>query len=133
MTYRTYFQLHGSNQKVRDSVKNHPFLKDCQRKANHNMDMSSYLLKPIQRIMKYQLLLGNIMDDCPADVKDEVAMTRDSMVKLLKQDRVTNTHESDSRMETEGEEKEKEEKEEDKIHVKEEIRSEDKEEASLTG
>ena len=36
-------------------------------------------------------------------------------------------------METEGEEKEKEEKEEDKIHVKEEIRSEDKEEASLTG
>ncbi|EFO89778.1 CRE-CGEF-1 protein [Caenorhabditis remanei] len=85
LTYRTYCQIHGSNQKVRDSVKNHPFFKDCQRKAQHNMDMSSYLLKPIQRIMKYQLLLGNIMDDCPADVRDEVAMTRDSMVELLNQ------------------------------------------------
>ncbi|UMM39905.1 hypothetical protein L5515_016758 [Caenorhabditis briggsae] len=85
LTYRTYCQIHGSNQKVRDSVKNHPFFKDCQRKANHNMDMSSYLLKPIQRIMKYQLLLGNIMDDCPADVRDEVAKTRDSMVELLNQ------------------------------------------------
>ncbi|CAL2048386.1 unnamed protein product [Caenorhabditis brenneri] len=85
ITYRTYYQIHGSNQKVRDSVKNHPFFKDCQRKANHNLDMSSYLLKPIQRIMKYQLLLGNIMDDCPTDVRDEVAMTRDSMVELLNQ------------------------------------------------
>ncbi|CCD63467.2 DH domain-containing protein [Caenorhabditis elegans] len=85
VTYRTYCQIHGSNQKVRDSVKNHPFFKECQRNANHNMDMSSYLLKPIQRIMKYQLLLGNIMDDCPADVRDEVAMTRDSMVELLNQ------------------------------------------------
>ncbi|CAL2047899.1 unnamed protein product [Caenorhabditis brenneri] len=85
ITYRTYCQIHGSNQKVRDSVKSHPFFKDCQRKANHNMDMSSYLLKPIQRIMKYQLLLGNIMDDCPVDVRDEIAMTRDSMVELLNQ------------------------------------------------
>ncbi|CAL2048243.1 unnamed protein product [Caenorhabditis brenneri] len=85
ITYRTYCQLHKSNQKVRDSVENHPFFKDCQRKANHNMDMSSYLLKPIQRIEKYRLLLGNIMDDCPADVRDEIAMTRDSMVELLNQ------------------------------------------------
>ncbi|CAL2047953.1 unnamed protein product [Caenorhabditis brenneri] len=85
ITYRTYGQIHGSNQKVRNSVRNHPFFKDCQRKANHNMDMSSYLLKPIQRIMKYQLFLGNIMDDCPTDVRDEVAMTHDSMVDLLTQ------------------------------------------------
>ncbi|EGT58189.1 hypothetical protein CAEBREN_15613 [Caenorhabditis brenneri] len=85
ITYHTYCQIHGSNQKERDSVKNHPFFKDCQRKANHNMDISSYLLKPIQRIMKYQLLLGNIMDDCPTDVRDEVAMTRNSMVELLNQ------------------------------------------------
>ncbi|CAI2356670.1 unnamed protein product [Caenorhabditis sp. 36 PRJEB53466] len=85
LTYRTYCQIHGSNQKVRDSVKNHPFFRDCQKKASHNMDMSSYLLKPIQRIMKYQLLLANIMEDCPADVKDEVSMTRDSMVELLNQ------------------------------------------------
>uniref|UniRef100_A0A1I7TCU1 DH domain-containing protein n=1 Tax=Caenorhabditis tropicalis TaxID=1561998 RepID=A0A1I7TCU1_9PELO len=85
LTYRTYCQIHGSNQKVRDSLKNHPFFKECQRVAHHNMDMSSYLLKPVQRIMKYQLLLGNIMDDSPAEVRDEVAMTRDSMVELLSQ------------------------------------------------
>ncbi|XP_036017670.1 proto-oncogene DBL isoform X11 [Mus musculus] len=37
------------------------FFQECQRKLKHRLGLDSYLLKPVQRITKYQLLLkGNI-------------------------------------------------------------------------
>ena len=42
-------------------------LQNCQRQLGHQLPLSSYLLKPVQRLTKYQLLLkvslhhGNIM------------------------------------------------------------------------
>ncbi|CDW56470.1 Guanine nucleotide exchange factor DBS [Trichuris trichiura] len=35
----------------------HTFLKTCQQRAGHGLPLGAYLLKPVQRITKYQLLL----------------------------------------------------------------------------
>lgn len=32
-------------------------VQDCQRKLEHKLALDSYLLKPVQRLTKYQLLL----------------------------------------------------------------------------
>lgn len=32
-------------------------LQECQKKLDHKLSLDSYLLKPVQRITKYQLLL----------------------------------------------------------------------------
>ena len=36
---------------------NHPILLTCQKELGHQLPLSSYLLKPMQRLTKYQLLL----------------------------------------------------------------------------
>ena len=36
---------------------NHPILLGCQRELGHQLPLSAYLLKPMQRLTKYQLLL----------------------------------------------------------------------------
>lgn len=33
------------------------WLQECQKKLDHKLSLDSYLLKPVQRITKYQLLL----------------------------------------------------------------------------
>ncbi|KAG0430070.1 hypothetical protein HPB47_023040 [Ixodes persulcatus] len=37
------------------------FFKECQRKLNHKLPLDAYLLKPVQRITKYQLLLKDLL------------------------------------------------------------------------
>lgn len=32
-------------------------MKECQKKLEHKLGLDSYLLKPVQRLTKYQLLL----------------------------------------------------------------------------
>lgn len=32
-------------------------MKECQKKLEHKLALDSYLLKPVQRLTKYQLLL----------------------------------------------------------------------------
>ena len=32
-------------------------MQECQKKLDHKLSLDSYLLKPVQRITKYQLLL----------------------------------------------------------------------------
>ena len=38
-----------------------PFLQSCQNKLNHALPLSAYLLKPIQRLTKYQLLIEQLV------------------------------------------------------------------------
>jgi len=38
-----------------------PFLRQCQMHLGHKLPLSAYLLKPVQRITKYQLLLKVIL------------------------------------------------------------------------
>jgi len=41
------------------------YLKICQEKLQHKLDLSSYLLKPVQRIMKYHLILEKLLKYAP--------------------------------------------------------------------
>jgi len=41
-----------------------------QLELNDRMDLSSYLLKPVQRMGKYALLLAQITDECPTTHPD---------------------------------------------------------------
>ena len=56
--YAKYCQNSAKSEQLRMKIgERHPFFLDCQRKLGHLLPLSAYLLKPIQRITKYQLLL----------------------------------------------------------------------------
>ena len=46
---------------VTDVGENHPLLVSCQKELGHQLPLSSYLLKPVQRLTKYQLLLKDLL------------------------------------------------------------------------
>ena len=41
---------------------NNPLILNCQKELGHQLPLSSYLLKPVQRLTKYQLLLKDLSD-----------------------------------------------------------------------
>ena len=56
--YSIYCQNKPRSEELRTEVgDNNPFFKECQRKLGHKLPLGAYLLKPVQRITKYQLLL----------------------------------------------------------------------------
>ncbi|XP_011816424.1 PREDICTED: proto-oncogene DBL isoform X4 [Colobus angolensis palliatus] len=61
------------------------FFQECQRKLKHRLRLDSYLLKPVQRITKYQLLLKELLKyskDCEGSSLLKEAL--DAMLDLLK-------------------------------------------------
>jgi hypothetical protein len=63
---------------------------ECQRRAGHQLPLSAYLLKPIQRITKYQLLLRELLKFCTEDPQAEemrldVQAALSAMLDLLSQ------------------------------------------------
>ena len=62
--YSFYCQNKPASEELRRQVgDNNPFFVECQTKLSHKLPLGAYLLKPVQRITKYQLLLkvrGNI-------------------------------------------------------------------------
>ncbi|XP_054551508.1 proto-oncogene DBL isoform X2 [Talpa occidentalis] len=61
------------------------FFRECQRKLQHRLGLDSYLLKPVQRITKYQLLLKELLKyskDCEGF--DQLKEALDTMLDLLK-------------------------------------------------
>uniref|UniRef100_A0A671UT09 MCF.2 cell line derived transforming sequence a n=1 Tax=Sparus aurata TaxID=8175 RepID=A0A671UT09_SPAAU len=60
-------------------------VKECQKKLEHKLGLDSYLLKPIQRLTKYQLLLKELLKystDCEGTSELQGALT--AMLDLLK-------------------------------------------------
>ena len=57
--YSFYCQNTPQSEELRRQVgeQNNPFLRQCQTNLGHKLPLSAYLLKPVQRITKYQLLL----------------------------------------------------------------------------
>ena len=47
---------------VAEVGENHPIILGCQKELGHQLPLSSYLLKPMQRLTKYQLLLKDLSD-----------------------------------------------------------------------
>ena len=53
---------------VTEIGENHPLLVNCQKELGHQLPLSSYLLKPVQRLTKYQLLLKELAENCPGRI-----------------------------------------------------------------
>ncbi|GAB6021133.1 hypothetical protein CHUAL_003765 [Chamberlinius hualienensis] len=60
--YTIYCQNKPKSEALRmDGGDSLPFLKECQKKLGHRLPLSAYLLTPVQRITKYQLLLKDLL------------------------------------------------------------------------
>ncbi|XP_033616150.1 proto-oncogene DBL isoform X15 [Fukomys damarensis] len=83
--YAKYCQNKPSSEAVWKKYSECAFFKERQRKLNHRLGLDSYLLKPVQRITKYQLLLKELLKYS----KDSEGFTQlqealDTMLDLLK-------------------------------------------------
>nr|CAB3262888.1 uncharacterized protein LOC100184701 [Phallusia mammillata] len=60
------------------------FLKAQQTSLQHALPLGSYLLKPVQRVLKYHLLIQDLVKNCSSDVDDYSIIKRalDVMTKL---------------------------------------------------
>ncbi|CAI4221574.1 unnamed protein product [Auanema sp. JU1783] len=84
--YHMYCQNKSTTEQIRkEYVDNSPFFAECQQKANHLLPLSAYLLKPVQRITKYQLLLRELERHCRPEIRPEVSSTLTTMLDLLAQ------------------------------------------------
>nr|CAD2163062.1 unnamed protein product [Meloidogyne enterolobii] len=87
--YRLYCRNKPISEELRREhlIDQNKFILDCQRRAGHLLPLSAYLLKPIQRITKYQLLLKELVRHCPTAGQSlqhvQTALT--SMLELLAQ------------------------------------------------
>ncbi|KAM6983316.1 proto-oncogene DBL isoform 2-T2 [Tautogolabrus adspersus] len=61
------------------------FFQECQKKLDHKLGLDSYLLKPVQRLTKYQLLLKELLKHCTEErFRCELREALNSMLELLK-------------------------------------------------
>ncbi|XP_072553584.1 uncharacterized protein KIAA1755 homolog [Salminus brasiliensis] len=75
LTHRENFglyALYSKNKPQSDAlVQQHKFFKRKQLELRDSMDLSSYLLKPVQRVSKYSLLLQEMLGECgPGQVSE---------------------------------------------------------------
>lgn len=85
--YETYCKNRSkSNSLLQDDPVCEAFFKEIQLKLGHDLPFSSYLLKPVQRITKYQLLLKELMDKCvdSEPVFLNLKSAFDEMIKILR-------------------------------------------------
>ncbi|KOX71191.1 Guanine nucleotide exchange factor DBS [Melipona quadrifasciata] len=60
--YSYYCQNIPRSERLREQIQNEPqFLTTCQQRLGHKLPLAAYLLKPVQRITKYQLLLKDLL------------------------------------------------------------------------
>ena len=60
-----------------------PFFEAVQKKYNIEHPISAYLIKPVQRITKYQLLLKELQSCCDEEGKGELKVISFSFQKLF--------------------------------------------------
>ncbi|KAK3547204.1 hypothetical protein QTP86_017573, partial [Hemibagrus guttatus] len=59
------YALYSKNKPQSDAlIQQHKYFKSKQLELGDSMDLSSYLLKPVQRISKYSLLLQEMLEEC---------------------------------------------------------------------
>nr|XP_012637960.1 proto-oncogene DBL isoform X5 [Microcebus murinus] len=83
--YAKYCQNKPRSETVWKKYSECAFFQECQRKLKHRLGLDSYLLKPVQRITKYQLLLKELLKyskDCEGSAQLKEAL--DTMLDLLK-------------------------------------------------
>lgn len=83
--YAKYCQNKPRSEAIWKKYSECAFFQECQRKLKHRLGLDSYLLKPVQRLTKYQLLLKELLKyskDCEGSEQLKVAL--DTMLDLLK-------------------------------------------------
>ncbi|XP_069575006.1 proto-oncogene DBL isoform X1 [Brachyistius frenatus] len=83
--YERYCQNKPRSELLWRQCSDSPFFQECQKKLDHKLGLDSYLLKPVQRLTKYQLLLKELFKHCTeAQYRCELQEALDSMLELLK-------------------------------------------------
>nr|KAF6460675.1 MCF.2 cell line derived transforming sequence like [Molossus molossus] len=70
--YEKYCQNKPRSESLWRQCSDCPFFQECQKKLDHKLSLDSYLLKPVQRITKYQLLLKMTAVGITENVKGDV-------------------------------------------------------------
>ncbi|XP_045118170.1 guanine nucleotide exchange factor DBS-like isoform X4 [Portunus trituberculatus] len=84
--YSLYCQNKPQSEELRRQVGDtNPFFKECQRRLHHKLPLGAYLLKPVQRITKYQLLLKDLLKCVEGSQgRRELQEAVDTMLAVLK-------------------------------------------------
>ncbi|KAG0713105.1 Guanine nucleotide exchange factor DBS [Chionoecetes opilio] len=84
--YSLYCQNKPQSEELRRQVGDtNPFFKECQRRLHHKLPLGAYLLKPVQRITKYQLLLKDLLKCVEGSQgRRELQEAVDTMLDVLK-------------------------------------------------
>ncbi|CAH1245845.1 MCF2L [Branchiostoma lanceolatum] len=83
--YSKYCQNKTRSEALRRDCGDNAFFKECQLRLGHKLPLEAYLLKPVQRITKYQLLLKEMLkytqdQEGRQDIDDALA----TMLEVLK-------------------------------------------------
>ncbi|XP_005404618.1 PREDICTED: proto-oncogene DBL isoform X5 [Chinchilla lanigera] len=83
--YAKYCQNKPRSEAIWKKYSECAFFKERQRKLNHRLGLDSYLLKPVQRITKYQLLLKELLKySKDSEGSTQLQEALDTMLDLLK-------------------------------------------------
>jgi len=69
---------------VTEIGENHPLLVNCQKELGHQLPLSSYLLKPVQRLTKYQLLLKDLQAASGSTSQSELEECIEVILQVIK-------------------------------------------------
>uniref|UniRef100_A0A663MM35 MCF.2 cell line derived transforming sequence n=1 Tax=Athene cunicularia TaxID=194338 RepID=A0A663MM35_ATHCN len=83
--YEKYCQNKPRSESLWRQCSESTFFQECQRKLEHKLGLDSYLLKPVQRLTKYQLLLKELLKySTSCDGVQELQEALVAMLDLLK-------------------------------------------------
>ncbi|PVD18636.1 hypothetical protein C0Q70_21186 [Pomacea canaliculata] len=85
--YSIYCQNKPRSEALRMRVgDSNPFFKECQQRLGHKLPLGAYLLKPVQRITKYQLLLKEMLrfTDDDRELRTQLQEALDTMLSVLR-------------------------------------------------
>lgn len=83
--YEAYCQNKPRSESLWRQCSDCAFFQECQKKLEHKLGLDSYLLKPVQRITKYQLLLKELLKYSKScDGSDDLQDALSSILGILK-------------------------------------------------
>ncbi|XP_061755431.1 proto-oncogene DBL-like isoform X2 [Nerophis ophidion] len=83
--YERYCQNKPRSESLWRQCSDSAFFQECQKKLDHKLALDSYLLKPVQRLAKYQLLLKELLKHCmQLEYRTQLQEALDCMLDLLK-------------------------------------------------
>ncbi|XP_077447659.1 proto-oncogene DBL isoform X2 [Stigmatopora argus] len=83
--YEQYCQNKPRSEALWRQCSDSAFFQECQKKLEHKLSLDSYLLKPIQRLTKYQLILKELLKHCvEPQYRTQLQEALDCMLGLLK-------------------------------------------------